>query len=323
MNSAALDNALLILEILKRIPRRRFTTSAQLHTQIEALGLRVSMRTMQRHLDAITQRFPVECDARAKPYGYRWQAGAQGLNLPQLSPAEALLLRLAQADLERLLPRRTLLALAPLFDSARRRLDDDAGDAPSARAERRWLGKVRRIPEGLPAQAAHGLPAALVDTLGEALYHERMLSIRYRNARGKASSAEVMPLGLVQQGHRLYLVARFSGHADTRVLALPRIQQAQLGAPFAHPRDFDLDAFLQQGHFGVRRGPPVRLAFRMRRAEARHLVEYPIAADQTVEDDGSDWLHVRATLPDTELLRRWLRGHADVIDALEITPVAG
>ncbi|WP_303785766.1 hypothetical protein [Azovibrio restrictus] len=61
-HSSALDNALLILEILRRIPRRRYTTSAHLHEQVAAAGYSVSLRTVQRHLDAICSRFPITAE---------------------------------------------------------------------------------------------------------------------------------------------------------------------------------------------------------------------------------------------------------------------
>ena len=78
-HSYALDNALLILEILRRIPRRNFTTSTHLREQVAAAGYEVSLRTVQRHLDAICARFAIECDTRGKPFGYRWIEGAEGL----------------------------------------------------------------------------------------------------------------------------------------------------------------------------------------------------------------------------------------------------
>lgn len=58
-HSYALDNALLIPEILRRIPRRNYTTSAHLREQVAAAGYEVTLRTVQRHLDAICSRFAV------------------------------------------------------------------------------------------------------------------------------------------------------------------------------------------------------------------------------------------------------------------------
>ncbi|MGQ9660680.1 MAG: hypothetical protein ACUVT0_11545 [Thermochromatium sp.] len=46
LHSYVLDNALLILEILRRIPRRSYTTSIHLHSQVVAAGYAVTLRTV-------------------------------------------------------------------------------------------------------------------------------------------------------------------------------------------------------------------------------------------------------------------------------------
>lgn len=304
----AITHAYLILDILQRIPRRRFTTSTHLHEQLQAAGHPITRRTLQRQLDAIVQHFPIECDTRGKPFGYRWLDGAQGLSLPLLAPAEALLLQLAHDEVAQLLPRRTMRSVAPLFASARQQLNDR--DAPSAH-ERRWLGKVQRIPESLPLLAPK-INADVLETVSEALYQERSLHLHYRNAHHQRKQAHVWPLALVQQGNRLYLVCRFDGYANERILALPRIQQAQTGLPFSYPDDFDLDTYIAAGHFGILRAPLMQLEFRIAKAHGMHLAESPLSADQQLTEE-PDCLHIRATVPDTELLQRWLRSWGDAI----------
>lgn len=64
----------------------------------------LTRRTLQRWLDAIVQQYPIECDTRSKPYGYRWMDTAQGLNLPLLTATEALLLQLARSEVGQILP---------------------------------------------------------------------------------------------------------------------------------------------------------------------------------------------------------------------------
>lgn len=58
-HSYALDNALLILEILRRIPRQELHNRPvpHLREQLAAAGYDVTLRTLQRHLDAICGRF--------------------------------------------------------------------------------------------------------------------------------------------------------------------------------------------------------------------------------------------------------------------------
>lgn len=276
----------------------------------------VSLRTLQRHLDALCARFPIECDTRGKPYGYRWLDGAAGLNLPLLTPAEALLLRLAESETSLLLPARTLKSIAPLFTSARRQLDN----APAPQVERRWLKKVQRIPESQPLLVPK-IPPGVFEAVSDALYRECTLHIHYRNARGRNKTATIWPLGLVQQGARMHLVCRFEGYDNERILALPRIAQAIVGAEsFPWPNGFSLENYCSGGDFGISRGRKVHLRFRIEKACGQHLLESPLAADQTAIEQG-DMLEVSATVTETELLLRWLNGWGDKVNGVEMTPV--
>lgn len=315
-HSYALDNALLILEILRRIPRRHYTTSVHLHEQVAAAGYSVSLRTVQRHLDAICSRFPIECDTRGKPFGYRWVEGAEGLSLPMLTASEALLLALAKSELSQLLPARTLTSMAPLFASAHRQLDD----SPAPQVERRWLKKIRRIPDNQPLLVPKIVPSVF-EAVSEALYHERELRILYRNVQGKAQEATVWPLGLVQQGTRLYLVCRFKSYDNTRILALPRILQAGVcSQTFPWPEEFNLAEYCEGGDFGISRGRKVRLSFRIDKQCGRHLLESPLSTDQMAHEE-EDCLRVTATVVETELLHRWLNGWGEQVRDVVIEAV--
>lgn len=315
-HSSALDNALLILEILRRIPRQRFTTSVHLHEQVAAAGYEVSLRTVQRHLDALCNRFAIECDTRGKPFGYRWMADAEGLKLPLLTAGEALLLQMAGQELGPLLPARTLMSMAPLLDSARHELEAQ----PAPQAEKRWLKKVERVPENQPLLPPR-LAVGVFEAVSDALLREHKLRIHYRNVQGKGKETVVWPLGLVQQGVRLYLVCRFEGYDNERILALPRIMQAAvINETFSWPKEFVLAKYCQAGHFGISHGRRVSLAFRIERAAGQHLIESPLARDQMVSEAGK-WLQISATVVETELLHRWLRGWGKKVGEVSIAPV--
>lgn len=316
-HSYALDNALLILEILRRIPRRNYTTSTHLREQVAAAGYEVTLRTVQRHLDVICSRFAIECDTRGKPFGYRWMEGAEGLKLPLLTASEALLLQLAKSEVSQLLPARALISMAPLFATARRELES----MPVPQVERRWLKKVQRIPESQPLLAPKIAPGVF-EVVSDALYRECKLRIHYRNAQGRRKTATIWPLGLVQQGVRLYLVCRFEGYDNERILALPRIVQAETSEEsFPWPAGFDLANYCNGGDFGVSHGRKVRLRFHIEKVCGQHLLESPLAADQTVRDLG-DVLEITATVVETELLLRWLRGWGEKVGGVEMTPLA-
>ena len=314
----ALEHALIFLDIFRNIPRRRFTTSAHLYAQLTAVGHKFTRRTLQRYLDLLCERFPIECDMRSKPYGYRWLSGTQGFSVPLLTPAEALLLELAHRQMAELLPKRTLAALEPLFASAEHQLATDQ----RATSERQWVQKVARIPDSLP-QLPPELSPGVLETVSEALLMERSLHLTYRNARGKYTEAtRIYPLSLVQQGTRLYLVCRFDSYNNERILALARISHAVSGEPFTYPADFDFAAYLDAGYFGVRCGHKVRLSFCIDSTIGQHVIESSLSRDQRVEVLENAF-RITATVTDTELLHRWLRGWGDAVWGICISPADG
>src|SRR5471030_265030 len=89
----------IVLELLKRIPRKTKVSAAQLHAQLRGAGLERDVRSIQRQLEAITEHFDIERDDQHKPYGYRWKERAEGLSLPGLNKQESLLLTLAEQHL--------------------------------------------------------------------------------------------------------------------------------------------------------------------------------------------------------------------------------
>ncbi|MCU8163933.1 WYL domain-containing protein, partial [Vibrio vulnificus] len=126
-------------------------------------------------------------------------------------------------------------------------------------------------------------------------------------------SKEVMPLGLAQQGSRLYLVCRFRGHTNERSLALHRIHKANISTfDFAYPSDFDLERYDLDGRFYFGEGEEIRLSFCIGRESGYHLLETPLSMDQHVElIDGG--YQVMATVIDSLQLDRWLRGFGDEV----------
>src|SRR5690349_15240491 len=105
--------------MLRRIPRApRKITATQLESILESEGHRVSKRTIERDLLAMQAPFMIVCDDRSRPFGWSWAKDAPILDLPGLSPAEALAFEMAHRYLEPLLPSSVLAALKPHFDSA-------------------------------------------------------------------------------------------------------------------------------------------------------------------------------------------------------------
>jgi len=297
------DTGILLIEILKRIPRRGKVTAAEIQSQLSAQGMDRSLRSIQRHLDTLSEKFDIERDDRSKPYGYCWKERAEGISLPMLTAQESLLLHLAHQHIRDLLPQKLNRAMQAFFDQAARNL----GPASNAQREREWLRKVRVVATRQPLLPPEIRPGVL-DAVSEALYENQMLDVDYENAAGRRTRAQVMPLGLAQQGPCMYLVCRFEGFEDLRNLAMHRIHQAsRTGHTFDYPRDFDLSRYDADGHFAFGNGEKVRLSFWIKKSAGRHLLDAKLSADQQVTENGDEYF-IEATVVDTAMLDWWLNG---------------
>ena len=296
------------LELLKRIPRKGGVSAPQLHAQLRDAGLERDVRSIQRQLEAITEHFDIERDDQHKPYGYRWKERAEGLSLPGLNERESLLLSLAEQHLRNLLPANITKSLEAFFSQARSNL----GPLTKAHREREWLSKVRVVSTTQPLLPPKILPGVF-EQVSNALYGDLWLAITYKNAAEKRTKAEFMPLGLAQQGPRLYLVGRFRGFNDDRSLALHRIISARATSlTFERPKDFDLQRFDDEGRFGFGTGNRTKLSFRIDKDAGLHLLESPLSTDQTVRELDNHY-EVKATVADSGQLTWWLRSFGNAI----------
>ena len=153
----------------------------------------------------------------------------------------------------------------------------------------------------------------MFEQVSAALYDDQWLTVEYRNAAGKKLESRVMPLGLAQQGQRMYLVCRFDSYDNERSLALHRIISAKASSfTFERPAEFDLKKFDDDGRFGYGNGKKIKLAFRIEKDAGLHLLESPLSENQqVVEEDETYW--ITATVVDSYMLDWWLRGFGDAV----------
>ena len=315
--SGTLETTLLAIELLRRIPRNRKVTAEELRVQVKEAGFDRDLRTIQRQLDLLSDHFHLERDTRSKPYGYSWPKGTHGLSVPGLTLQESLLLHLAEEHLRNLLPTHLLKSMDGFFAQARQNLDPLG--PPSL--ERDWPAKVRVVATSQPLLPPKVDPDVF-ETVCEALYGNRFLDVTYTNASGYASKSCVMPLGLAQQGPRMYLICRFEGYDDNRALAIHRMKAA-VGSTltFKRPKGFDLKQYDDEGRFGFGDGKKIRLTFRISRDYGYFLLESKLSDDQTVKEIGNDY-EISATVVDTAMLGWWLRGFGDEISHVRRTRLA-
>ena len=317
-----LETLLLALELLRRIPRKNKITAKELHSQLQGAGMERDLRTIQRMLQTLSEKLEIECDDRSKPFGFRWQEGARGMAVSHLTPQESLLLQLSQEHLRNLLPPRLMQSMSGFFDQARRNLDGYPDNPQSTHLEREWPRKVRVVATSQPLLAPTIAPGVL-EEVSEALHANRWLELDYQNAAGKRQQAKVMPLGLAQQGPRLYLVCRFEDFDNERSLALHRIRKAQASTlGFDRPPEFDLAQYDADGRFGFGYGEQVRLTFEIETEAGFHLTETPLSRDQYVQALDADWMEITATVVDSAMLEWWLRGFGEAVRNIRKTAVA-
>ncbi|WP_298158220.1 WYL domain-containing protein [Ferrovum sp.] len=299
------ETVLLALELMRRVPRKRKISAKELCDQLADTEVARDLRTIQRQMEMLSEHFDIERDERTKPYGYCWKEQSAGMALPTLSEQESLLLLLAEQHLQSLLPPNLMKSMAGFFTQAHVNL------APYSKVKqeqnREWLKKVRVVSTTQPLLPPTIMPG-IFEKVSDALYSNRWLNVDYKNAAGKSTKAEVMPLGLAQQGTRLYLVCRFKDYDDERCLALHRINSANISIrSFERPKDFDLEKFDNDGRFGYGNGKLIRLNFRIEKEAGFHLLESRLSADQTVIEHEDDY-EITATVVDTAMLDWWLRG---------------
>ncbi len=302
------ESLVIVFEILKRIPKSHQTTARKLHEQLEEIGLKRELRTIQRTLDMLCEHFDIVKDDRTKPYGYKWDRHSEGIALQKLAPQEALLLALSQDYLANLLPANLLSSLDGFFQEAKYQLNPSSDN----NKEREWLKKVAVVSETQPLLPPK-IYSCVFREISEALYHNRLLNIEYYNARQEHKSAIVMPLGLAQQGHKLYLVCRFDGYDNERSLAIHRISKAVSSTfTFERPKSFNLSQYDADGRFRFGEGEKCTLSFSITKLAGFHLTETPLSVDQTISESDSHY-DVVATVVRSKQLQLWLDGFGENI----------
>lgn len=307
----SLETLQISLELLRRIPKGRTVTASELHEQLAEAGFERDMRTIQRQLEVLAEYYDLDRDDTTKPFRYSWKPYAKGLSLPSLSTQESLLLLLAEQHLSALLPAKLMKSMEGFFAQAHTQL----GDKATTQREREWLGKVRVVSTTQPLLPPK-INQDVFEQVSNALYGNQWLEIDYQNAAGKRAKNRVMPLGLAQQGTRLYLVCRFDGYDNERSLALNRIFAARATTlTFERPKEFDLKKYDDDGRFGYGNGERIRLQFRIDKEAGFHLLESPLSADQAVKEFADEY-EITATVVDSAMLDWWLRGFGESVSEI-------
>lgn len=305
------------MQILGLLSRQHWVSASQVQARLEEAGWCYGKRAVEKMLKSLAEEHPgVERDDSVKPYLYRWCSDLHLPWNPELSDREALTLLLAAEHLRQLLPSEVQQWLDGRFREARSRLDPVRGVQPF----NTWSQKVAVV-NLLPPMMPPHISQEVYQNVSQALLKDLWLNVDYRNADGQLKqNRRVMPLALVRQGERLFLVCQFDGFQDIRHLALHRMVAAEATPhPFVRPIEFSLKQYIQSGAFGFGGGGTVRLTLKVKPYIADLLTETPLSADQQITRGSSSEsdVVVSLTVPCSEQIRWWVRMHGESIHVLE------
>lgn len=321
-NVSTIQRILHMLRFLPYIPNDQVEsnykvgkTTNQILNYLESIDFPTSIRTVQRDLSRYSISFPI---TERKNHWY-WSADPYGLS--GLPDSDVLTLHLLEKNLKALLPIQFFKGLSSRFNQA----EDHLAFMEEGNEIRRWSEKVRYVSPNL-----NMLPPKISKNVHEnvqkALFYEKQLQIDYQSVDSESiKSYQLHPLGLVQNGNLLYLVAlheHYLAQNEPRLYALHRMKSAvQLEQKSIIRADFNLDNYINEGAMVFAAGVKIELQARISNAMLKYISETPLSEDQTIEEIGDSTEHLRyllkATVFDSWRLHWWLLSYtADIcVDA--------
>ena len=308
----AKDTTLRYLKLLASLPRHPDRIGAKaLRNKLERDNpeYSVSLRTVQRDLERLSNIYPISCVERGRGKYWFWTEKDALTQIPDMGKPTALALRMAEEYLKAVLPPPTLRLLRPYFKHARTVLANTELGA--------WASKVRIIQRG-PDLIPPAVRREVQDAVYAALLGGKQLRVMYQRRGGTTSSERLLhPAGLVTRMGIIYLVASVGSYSDVRHFALHRMTDAQALAEKARPvSGFDLDRHVRTDDaFSYPLSEdPMSLKLLVDDAVVEHLSESRLSKDQRITPGPDGRTLVEATVADTRQLRWWLRGFGDHVE---------
>lgn len=303
-------------ELLKLLPKRGTgKTSRDLAVLLNDAGFKVSKRQIERDLATLSGPFPLDCNNNSVPFGWKWIEG-RSVDLPGLTVAEALSMKLMEDTLQPMLPKSILSSLEGNFKQAQEKLASLDTDNPNAQ----WANKVRTVQATLPLLTPQ-VDQEVLENLQEALLLNKQLDADYQSMSDSAPVSRLLnPLALVNRGPVAYLVATAKESAEIHLYALHRFSRAnRLNEDVIRPADFNLDDYINSGALQFGNGKSIHLKAYVADWLAKYLTETPLSQDQKLAADG-DKIKLTATLSDSWQLKWWILSQGAGMEVL--APVA-
>lgn len=299
-------------QVLSQLQRNRWVGTTHVYEQLMLAGFDISLRTVQRDLNALAKRFPIEKN-NANPQGWRWCDDAPLQSLPHMNLSQAVAFNMVEANLTQLLPPAILGELFPWFDLARRQLKN-------SKVTHSWIDRVRIEPATQPLIAPH-IDLDSKDNIYHALFYQLQINACYTRSNKTQASAYILnPIAIIQRGVIIYLLATRTDdpEATIRTFAVHRFTSVEiLDSTAQTPADFQLDRYLDMGSMGFTHpllsqlpdhGKNTAIRLHFTKKAGKSLTESKLSDDQTVTINADDSLTINATVNLTSQLVWWLRG---------------
>ena len=299
------------LECIPVYPRAKTTRQIVRDLRATSSEYEVTVRSVQRSLEALSTVFPITSEMRGRTNYWCWTDRHALTQIPAMSEQEAFVLRLASDYLRPLMPRSALRRLSPYFDHADRVLKGTKLG--------RWIDRVRIIERGPPLKAP-GIRGDVQEAVYAALMEDRRLEVDYRGRTlGESRRTVLDPLGIVLRGGIVYLVATTWDYQDVRHYVLHRMSKAELlDEPTKTPKGFRLSTHVQDDQRFSYPVNPGELDLRALFAPevGMHVTESRLSNDHRATTQADGRVLVEATVPDTADLRWWLLGFGSAVEVL-------
>lgn len=288
--------------------------ASEIATKLNDRGYAVSVRTVQRDLQELSEIFDIEINNKnPRDYGWRWRKGAN-LNIPGMSVSEALAMRLVETHMKQLLPATMLGGLQGVFSLAQAKLDKV--ETINRNHTKDWLNKVRLVPPTQP-MLPPSINQEVQADIYQALLENKQIKANYQPVNHNQSKEYLLhPLGLIMRGAVSYLVASAWDYTEVQLYALHRFSKVEiLREAIKVPDGFNLDESIESGlaEF-ANQGAPIHLELRCNQWLANYLAETPLSSDQKITPETDGWLRLTATVNDTWQLHWWLMGQGDAVE---------
>jgi predicted DNA-binding transcriptional regulator YafY len=306
-------------DILAVLPTARslqkWVTTPDVASKLRSRGITVNhVKTVQRRLELMVEQGLVTKRKHSTAIEWQRKEGVSGIAASSgslMTFDEALALQVLRRFAPRQIPGLVSTALDGLFTVSKDRLAK--GEGNEGRRHAKWDRKIAVV-DGAFERIRPPVKESIFQQVSQALFAEQLLEIVYRE-----SMQTVMPLGLVEAGDLIYLVAQVPGKPAAVMYRLDRMERAQAtDRLFTYPRDFSLSSYVdKERKFDFFPSGNAQIVLRFAPNAAHGVLEAPLSLDQTYAVDDAGLVTIRATVMLSERLRWWIRSYGPYVEVIE------